>query len=170
MALLAGMRTWIRSAGGKLVKRSCYLKYGCLLLSFSVPVSIITSTRLSSHLILFQGLFSTLLHSTLHALCFASNFSLLITFSFAPSIVQSLGFTASRAQLMSVPPFAVAFVRKHPKLLAVDNCPYLLLQLVIMIFGYISDRYHCRGLVSTFASLLCVIGFGMFLGMFPLSV
>ncbi|KAJ3507119.1 hypothetical protein NLJ89_g6486 [Agrocybe chaxingu] len=34
---------------------------------------------------------------------------------FAPSIVQGLGYTASRAQLMSVPPFAVAFFRsaKH---------------------------------------------------------
>ena len=30
--------------------------------------------------------------------------------SFTPSIVQGLGYTASRAQLMSVPPFAVAFV------------------------------------------------------------
>lgn len=64
---------------------------------------------------------------------------------FAPSIVQSIGYTASRAQLMSVPPFAVAFV-------------------LTMIFAYISDRYHCRGFVSTFASLLCVVGFGMFLG------
>lgn len=30
--------------------------------------------------------------------------------SFSPSIVQELGFTAARAQLMSVPPFAAAFV------------------------------------------------------------
>ncbi|PPQ95882.1 hypothetical protein CVT26_015574 [Gymnopilus dilepis] len=64
---------------------------------------------------------------------------------FTPSIVQGLGFTASRAQLMSVPPFAVAFV--------------------VMIFGaYISDRYRCRGFVSIFSSFLCIIGFGMFLG------
>lgn len=31
--------------------------------------------------------------------------------SFTPSIVQGLGYTAARAQLMSVPPFAVAFAR-----------------------------------------------------------
>jgi hypothetical protein len=30
--------------------------------------------------------------------------------SFTPSIVQGLGYTAEQAQLMSVPPFAVAFV------------------------------------------------------------
>lgn len=29
--------------------------------------------------------------------------------SFSPSIVQELGYTAARAQLMSVPPFAAAF-------------------------------------------------------------
>ncbi|KAF8957377.1 major facilitator superfamily domain-containing protein [Flammula alnicola] len=63
---------------------------------------------------------------------------------FTPSIVQGLGFTASRAQLMSVPPFATAFV-------------------VAMIGAYISDRYRCRGFVSTFSCILCVIGFSMFL-------
>lgn len=30
--------------------------------------------------------------------------------SFTPSIVQGLGYTAAKAQLFSVPPFAVAFV------------------------------------------------------------
>jgi hypothetical protein len=33
--------------------------------------------------------------------------------SFTPSIVQGLGYTASRAQLMTVPPFGAAFVGKH---------------------------------------------------------
>ncbi|KAF5327673.1 hypothetical protein D9619_005010 [Psilocybe cf. subviscida] len=63
---------------------------------------------------------------------------------FTPSIVQGLGFTSSRAQLMSVPPFATAFA-------------------VAMISSYISDHYHCRGLVSMFSCLLCIIGFAMFL-------
>ncbi|KAH9485871.1 putative transporter [Psilocybe cubensis] len=63
---------------------------------------------------------------------------------FTPSIVQSLGYTASRAQLMSVPPFATAFV-------------------VSMAGAFISDRYRCRGLVTIFASVLAVIGFAMFL-------
>lgn len=63
---------------------------------------------------------------------------------FTPSIVQGLGYTAARAQLFSVPPFAAAFV-------------------VTMISAFVSDRYGCRGLVSMFCGLLCLIGFVMFL-------
>ncbi|KAF8198500.1 major facilitator superfamily domain-containing protein [Pholiota molesta] len=63
---------------------------------------------------------------------------------FSPSIIQGLGYTSSRAQLMSVPPFAVAFV-------------------LTMLGAYISDRYHCRGFVSIFSCILCIIGFAMFL-------
>ncbi|KAJ7494352.1 major facilitator superfamily domain-containing protein, partial [Mycena galericulata] len=54
--------------------------------------------------------------------------------SFTPSIVVSLGYTAAKAQLMSVPPFSVAFV-------------------LTMITA-----------VTVFASVLCTIGFAMFLG------
>ncbi|KAK2467198.1 hypothetical protein APHAL10511_000747 [Amanita phalloides] len=64
---------------------------------------------------------------------------------FSPSIVQELGFTAARAQLMSVPPFAAAFA-------------------VCMILAYISDHYRCRGIISIVSSLLALIGFAMFLG------
>ncbi|EEB89205.1 hypothetical protein MPER_12722, partial [Moniliophthora perniciosa FA553] len=64
---------------------------------------------------------------------------------FSPSIVQSLGYTAARAQLMSVPPFAVAFV-------------------LSMTCAFISDKFQCRGLISIFASILCIIGFALFLG------
>ncbi|KAJ7611763.1 major facilitator superfamily domain-containing protein [Roridomyces roridus] len=64
---------------------------------------------------------------------------------FAPSIIQSLGYSASKAQLMSVPPFSVAFV-------------------LTMITAWISDRYHCRGAVSVLSAVFCVIGFSMFLG------
>ncbi|KAH9482229.1 putative transporter [Psilocybe cubensis] len=64
---------------------------------------------------------------------------------FAPSIVQGLGYTANRAQLMTVPPFAVAFG-------------------LAMVGAYVSDRYRCRGYITMFGSLLCVIGFAMFLG------
>ncbi|KAJ7765742.1 major facilitator superfamily domain-containing protein [Mycena metata] len=64
---------------------------------------------------------------------------------FTPSIVQSLGYTAAKAQLMSVPPFSVAFV-------------------MTMITAWISDRYQCRGWVTVFGSVLCIAGFGMFLG------
>ncbi|RDB27444.1 hypothetical protein Hypma_004085 [Hypsizygus marmoreus] len=63
---------------------------------------------------------------------------------FTPSIIQSLGYTAARAQLFSVPPFAAAFV-------------------VTMVAAYVSDRYHCRGYIAIFSSVLCVIGFAMYL-------
>lgn len=66
--------------------------------------------------------------------------------SFSPSIIQGLGYTAAKAQLMTVPPFAVGFV-------------------VAMISAFISDRYRCRGLIVIVSSLFCVIGFAMFLGM-----
>ncbi|KAF8068065.1 major facilitator superfamily domain-containing protein [Lyophyllum atratum] len=63
---------------------------------------------------------------------------------FTPSIVQGLGYTAARAQLFSVPPFAVAFF-------------------VTMAAAVVSDRYHCRGFVSMFCCVLCIIGFSMYL-------
>jgi len=93
----------------------------------------------------------TLLHSKSHPVSSAEFTSEhLCTNSFAPSIIQGLGFTAAKAQLMSVPPFAVAFV-------------------VAIISAYISDRFQCRGIVSIVSSLFCVIGFAMFLGKLCLS-
>lgn len=62
---------------------------------------------------------------------------------FEPTIVQSLGYSGSHAQLMSVPPFAVAWA-------------------VMMIFAFISDRYRARGVINIFASVLGVIGFSIF--------
>ncbi|KAJ3888944.1 major facilitator superfamily domain-containing protein [Lentinula edodes] len=64
---------------------------------------------------------------------------------FSPSIIQGLGYTAADAQLMSVPPYAVACV-------------------VALISALISDRYRCRGVVCIVSVLLCAIGFAMFLG------
>jgi len=64
---------------------------------------------------------------------------------FTPSIVQGLGYTAARAQLFSVPPFAAAFV-------------------VSMLLAYISDRYRCRGVILFTCGILSAIGFAMYLG------
>ncbi|KAJ7158091.1 major facilitator superfamily domain-containing protein [Mycena filopes] len=64
---------------------------------------------------------------------------------FEPSIVQSLGYGPARTQLMSVPPFAVAFI-------------------LSLVFASISDRFHCRGLTAIVCALLSVIGFAMWLG------
>lgn len=63
---------------------------------------------------------------------------------FAPSIVAQLGYSNASAQLMTVPPFAVAFV-------------------VSMVLAYISDHLRCRGITTIFSSILAVIGFAMYL-------
>ncbi|KAL0960727.1 hypothetical protein HGRIS_005752 [Hohenbuehelia grisea] len=63
---------------------------------------------------------------------------------FAPSIIQGLGYSANSAQLMSVPPYAVAFF-------------------VTNLSSYLADRYHCRGGVIFFGGACCVTGFAMFL-------
>lgn len=64
---------------------------------------------------------------------------------FEPSIVESLGYTANRAQLMSVPPYAVAWA-------------------VNIITAFVSDRYRLRGVTVMFHSMLATIGFAVFLG------
>ncbi|KAH9453467.1 hypothetical protein Pst134EA_024339 [Puccinia striiformis f. sp. tritici] len=62
---------------------------------------------------------------------------------FQPTIVNSLGYSTSRSQLMSVPPFVVAFV-------------------VMIVTAYISDKYCTRGLVTIGCSLIGMIGFILF--------
>ncbi|KIL64781.1 hypothetical protein M378DRAFT_126308 [Amanita muscaria Koide BX008] len=70
---------------------------------------------------------------------------------FAPSIVAQLGYSNASAQLMTVPPFAVAFV-------------------VSMVLAYISDHFRCRGITTVFSSILAVIGFAMYLASYDRNV
>ncbi|EIW85122.1 MFS general substrate transporter [Coniophora puteana RWD-64-598 SS2] len=74
---------------------------------------------------------------------------------FEPSIVAGFGYSGARAQLMSVPPFCcdIPAIFHHSLSLPVS-----------LISAVLSDRYHCRGLVATMFSLLCLIGLAMFLG------
>ncbi|KAI6028698.1 major facilitator superfamily domain-containing protein [Pisolithus orientalis] len=62
---------------------------------------------------------------------------------FEPTIVAGLGYTGNRAQLMSVPPFVVAFFAS-------------------VISAFVSDRYGCRGLTVIFFAISGIIGFSMF--------
>ncbi|KAF8070301.1 major facilitator superfamily domain-containing protein [Lyophyllum atratum] len=64
---------------------------------------------------------------------------------FIPSIVQGLGYTPTRTQLMTVGPYGAAFVLTN-------------------VASFVADRYRCRGLVTIFSSICCVVGFAMFLG------
>jgi len=64
---------------------------------------------------------------------------------FAPSIVNSLGYSPARTQLITVPPYACSFV-------------------VNIFAAFLSDRYQQRGIVSIVLSLLAITGYAMYLG------
>ncbi|PGH19645.1 hypothetical protein AJ80_03800 [Polytolypa hystricis UAMH7299] len=64
---------------------------------------------------------------------------------FTPTIIQELGYEATTAQLLSVPPYAVAGV-------------------VTITIGYIADRTGQRGLCNIFVSIFSITGFAMLLG------
>jgi len=64
---------------------------------------------------------------------------------FAPSIVNSLGYSPIRTQLMTVPPYACSFV-------------------VNISTSFLSDRYRQRGIFLVLLNLLAAIGYAMFLG------
>ncbi|KAG8217708.1 hypothetical protein J3R82DRAFT_5864 [Butyriboletus roseoflavus] len=82
--------------------------------------------------------------------------------SFEPTIVAGLGYANNRAQLMSVPPFATAFVCAWPK--TIVFVVLFSLRLGSMISAFMSDHYHCRGWTTIFFSILEIIGFSMFYG------
>ncbi|PGH28378.1 hypothetical protein GX50_08886 [[Emmonsia] crescens] len=61
---------------------------------------------------------------------------------FTPSIVQALGYSPTRTQLLTVPPFACAFV-------------------ATMIAAYFADRYKQRGITAICTSIIALIGAGL---------
>jgi MFS family permease len=63
---------------------------------------------------------------------------------FTPTIVEGLGYSKTETQLLTVPPFAIAFF-------------------VTMAAAFIADRYRCRGLTAICTTCLAVIGFSLFL-------
>ncbi|KZT51527.1 MFS general substrate transporter [Calocera cornea HHB12733] len=62
---------------------------------------------------------------------------------FLPSIVGAFGYSSTKTQLLTVPPYAVAFV-------------------VTMTVSFFSDRYRMRGPVIIGMSAIALIGFGLF--------
>ena len=66
---------------------------------------------------------------------------------FIPTIIAGLGYTSTRAQLLTVPPYAVAAV-------------------VTIAVGFIADRTHQRGICNMVMSLFGIAGFAMLLGEF----
>lgn len=70
---------------------------------------------------------------------------------FTPSIVQALGWSGTRAQLMTVPPYAVGFV-------------------VTNLGSYIADHYKRRGIVIIICAACLTAGFSVFLASHSTSV
>lgn len=64
---------------------------------------------------------------------------------FLPTIVHDLGYTATKAQLLSVPPYAAAAI-------------------LTVTIGYVADKTRQRGLCNICVSLLGIVGFSMLLG------
>ncbi|CAL1707464.1 unnamed protein product [Somion occarium] len=64
---------------------------------------------------------------------------------FLPSIVNQLGFSPTRTQLISVGPYAAGFF-------------------VTLISAYLSDRYHTRAIPTMVIGTFAVAGFGIYLG------
>ena len=64
---------------------------------------------------------------------------------FVPSIIEGLGYKSTRAQLLSVPPYAFATV-------------------LTVIIGFVSDRTGQRGLCNMGVSVLGIIGLCMLIG------
>lgn len=64
---------------------------------------------------------------------------------FLPTIIAGLGYTSTMANLLSVPPYAIAAV-------------------VTVVVGYIADRTQQRGYCNMFTSIFGIVGFAMLLG------
>ncbi|KZV68747.1 MFS general substrate transporter [Peniophora sp. CONT] len=65
--------------------------------------------------------------------------------NFTPTIVGALGFSTTRTQLLTVPPYACSFV-------------------LSLLIAWVSDRYKQRGVFAIFSSLLGAVGYAIFLG------
>jgi MFS family permease len=64
---------------------------------------------------------------------------------FLPTIITELGYTTTRAQLLSVPPYVAAAI-------------------LTVVIGFIADRTRQRGLCNIAVSFLGIAGFAMLLG------
>ncbi|KAL5121951.1 hypothetical protein ACEQ8H_000167 [Pleosporales sp. CAS-2024a] len=64
---------------------------------------------------------------------------------FLPTIISGLGYTSTRANLLSVPPYAAAAI-------------------VTILIGWLADRTQQRGLCNIGVSILGMVGFSMLLG------
>jgi len=85
---------------------------------------------------------------------------------FLPSIVNSLGFSPNKSQLLSVGPFAMGFIGMvvYSPSLAISLTKIIL---VTVMLAYFSDRYKTRVIPLVSVCLLSVVGYAAFLGSLP---
>lgn len=77
---------------------------------------------------------------------FVSDLDQLYAFSlFLPTIIAELGYTSTKAQLLSVPPYVAAAI-------------------VTITIGWIADRTHQRGLCNMIIAFSGITGYAMLLG------
>lgn len=93
----------------------------------------------------FKRVFAT--HTTyLNCLIYLGlNLSLGSVSGFLPTIIKTFGYTSARTQLMTVPPYAVAFVGT-------------------VTISYLSDRMHTRGPFVAVLMVLSAVGFAILIG------
>jgi MFS family permease len=83
------------------------------------------------------------IHTNVCAWCFfCTNVCVQGMAAFVPTLLRELGWTSTQAQLLSVPPYAVAAV-------------------ATILLGYISDRKKKRGIYIASVIILPIIGFGI---------
>lgn len=67
---------------------------------------------------------------------------------FLPTIIKNMGYTATHAQLLTVPPYACAAA-------------------VTILVGFLADRFRQRGIFNIIFSLVGIVGFAMLLATPP---
>lgn len=83
---------------------------------------------------------------------------------FLPSIVNQLGFSATRSQLISVGPYAAGFFGTKCKVYAMHYDNSCLSSAVTLASAFFSDRYRARAVPTMIVAILAVAGFSLYLG------
>lgn len=109
-----------------------------------------------------------------YALIYMGNLCPLYAFSlFLPTILAGMGYSGTRAQLLSVPPYAVAACKHSEwqkkanlfgllRYISLTSYPSVKSGMTIFI-GWLADRTRQRGLCNIFVVLLAIIGFTLLL-------
>jgi len=136
---------------------------GRILLSFQGPTVLVHD---SSILRKWSNLVRPLVLVSTPSLCRSifTHFLTCSTLSLAP-VVQSLGYSPNKTQLMSVPPFAASAIGLSFSLMHYEHLLTIaLFHAVSLIAAYVSDKYRQRGLTAALSSVIAVVGYAIFYG------